>query len=171
MKRLTFYRILSFILVPIALFFGLMDVLFLLSATGNPSYLLPVFLIACLCIYVFTSLSFLNKHINKNATALPSLKDWIRVNAYVSLFFGFMLLIEALGIFYMADNQLRSVIEKFLETQPNMPSGLTVTVFIKLMRGIAYFLFFFSIILLMHISISLKLLKEYAHLFSDDHRE
>jgi len=165
MKQLTIFRILSYILLPFASILGIMDLFMMMSALGNPSIMLSVFLIATFCIYVFASLIFLTRHIDRDLTAKPSLKDWVKVNAYASLFLGFQFLISALGIFYMGESDLRNVIEKFLDTQANMPSNINAMLFVKIMRGVAYFLFFFSILLLVHITICLKLIKQYAYLF------
>lgn len=168
MKQLTIFRVLTYILMPFASFFAIMDLIMLLSALGNPSLLFAVFLIAAFCIYVFASLIFMVRHIDRNQHAKPSLKDWVKVNAYASLFLGFQFLISAVGIFYMGEHDLRVVIEKFLETQPKMPSDLNITLFIKVMRGAAYFLFFFSFVLLVHITMGLRLLKQYAYLFAEE---
>lgn len=168
MKQLNLYRVLSYILLPFASFFAVMDLIMLMSALGNPSLLFAVFLIAAFCIYIFASLIFMKRHIDRNQHAKPSLKDWIKVNAYASLFLGFQFLISALGIFYMGEHDLRNVVDKFLETQPNMPSEINVTLFVKIMKGAAYFLFFFSFVLLVHITMGLRLIKQYAYLFTEE---
>jgi hypothetical protein len=168
MKQLTIYRLLTYILLPFASFFAVMDLIMLMSALGNPSLLFAVFLIAAFCIYVFASMLFMTRHIDRNQHAKPSLKDWVKVNAYASLFLGFQFLISAVGIFYMGEHDLRTVVDKFLETQPNMPSNINVTLFVQIMRGAAYFLFFFAFVLLVHITMGLRLLKQYAYLFADE---
>lgn len=167
MKQLTIFRLLTYILVPFASFFGVMDLIMLLSALGNPSILFGVFLLAAFCIYVFASMIFLIRHIDRNQHAKTSLKDWIKVNSYASLFLGFQFLITAVGIFYMGEHELRNIVDKFLESQPNMPSNLNITLFVKMMRGAAYFLFFFAFILLVHITLGFRLLKQYAYLFEE----
>ena len=168
MKQITVFRLFTYILLPFAAFFGIMDLIMLLSALGNPSILFAVFLIAAFCIYVFAALIFLIRHIDRNQHAKPSLKDWIKVNAYASLFLGFQFLISAVGIFYMGEHELRNVVDKFLETQPSMPNNLNITLFVKMMRGAAYFLFFFAFILLVHITMGLRILKQYAYLFAEE---
>ncbi len=168
MKQLTIFRLLTYILVPFASFFAVMDLIMLLSALANPSILFGVFLLGAFCIYVFAYLIFLIRHIDRDQPAKPSLKDWIKVNAYASLFLGFQFLITAVGIFYMGEHDLRNVVDKFLESQPNMPSNLNITLFVKMMRGAAYFLFFFAFVLLVHITIGFRLLKQYAYLYTEE---
>src|SRR3954470_1418467 len=84
---LIVYRLLTFILLPIAAILGFLDISLLLLALANPAALLPVFAIACIVIYVFTSFFFLIKGILGGMQCKPSLRDWIRVNAFVSIAF------------------------------------------------------------------------------------
>jgi hypothetical protein len=167
MKQLTIFRILTYILLPLATFFGLMDLLMIPSAFGNPTVLLPVFLLAAFTIYTYAYFIFLVKNIDRNQIAKPSLKDWIKVNAYASLFLGFMLLFESLAIFFVNQADLTGVIDKFLDSQPNLPSNINSAFFLKIMHIAAYFLFFFSFLLLVHITMGLKYLKQYEYLFTE----
>jgi hypothetical protein len=168
MGQLTFFRILSFILLPIALLFMFMDCIALLMALSNPSVLLPVFLMAGMVIYIFTSTYFLMVGIDKNKALKPSLKDWIKVNAYVTLFFGFQFIAIALSVFYMNAADLTELANKVISTQPNMPSTMTTALFLKMLHGLAYFFFFLAFFLLVHITICFKLLKQHATLFQEN---
>ena len=99
-KQLTVFRILTFILLPIASLFGVMDLMILPSALANPAILLIVFVLAAFVIYTFTSLRFLTKGIDIGRPCKPSLRDWIRVNAFASSFMGIMFLMNALSVFF-----------------------------------------------------------------------
>lgn len=167
MKQLTIFRILTFILLPIAAMFGFMDLLFLFSALANPALLLVVFIIGAFVIYTFVSLQFLTRGIDTGRACKPGLRDWIRVNAFVSLFMGTMFLFNALSIFFTNDLTLRQFVSQFMQTQPNIPAMLNVELFMTIMKGMAYFMFFLSIILLVHIQLNFKLMKKYAHLLSE----
>jgi hypothetical protein len=145
-----------------------MDLFMIPSALGSPTLLFSVFLLAAFCIYVFASLIFLVRHIDQNKHAKHTLKDWVKVNAYASIFLGVQFLVSAVGIFYMPQHELSDYIDKFLGSQPNMPSNINTALFIKIMRGAAYFLFFFSFLLLVHVTMGLRLLKQYAYLFTDE---
>ena len=57
-NNLKLYKVLTYILLPIAYFFGFIDVLFFISALANPATLIFVFVIACLVIYSITSYKF-----------------------------------------------------------------------------------------------------------------
>jgi hypothetical protein len=62
---------------------------------GNPAAFLPVFLTGATVIYIATSFAFLVKAIDGKGTVKASLKDWIRVNAFVALFFSMLMLVQS----------------------------------------------------------------------------
>lgn len=165
MPSLTLFRILSFVLIPIAALFGFLDILVLLSALANPSLLLVAFILGCFVIYSFVSLQFLTKGIDTGRPCKPSLRDWIRVNAFVSAFVGCMFLLNSLSIFFSTDASLKQLISQLLESQPNVPAILTPDLFLRIMKAVAWFMFFVSVALLIHIFLNFRLLKQYRHLF------
>lgn len=165
MKQLTIFRILTFILVPFAAVFGFMDIFLILGALANPGFLLIGFILAAFVIYTFVSLRFLTKGIDPGRRVAHKLRDWIRVNAFVSSFMGIMFILNALSIFFMSDLSLRQALKQFLETQPNAPTMLSLDMFLTLMKGMAFFMFFLGVVLVIHIQINFRLLKKYAHLF------
>ncbi len=164
MKGLVVYRILTGILVPIAAMLAFFDVLALTTALANPALLIGCFMLACVVIYTFTSRTFLRKGIEAGAPCKHSLKDWIKVNAYVSLVFSFLTLFQAILI--LSNNSLLSqAMEQAMSAQMGMPNELSHEMIIKMMNGILYFMIFLSLILLVHIFIGFKLLKTYSHIF------
>lgn len=165
MNQITLFKILSFILLPIAVFFIVMDLIAMIMALGNPSLLFPVFLLTGMIIYVLASFYFLLIGLNRNQVLKASVKDWIKVNAYVTLFLGFQFMLISVGIFYMGDASLNDFAEKAMAAQANMPSQMNNGLFLKMLKGMAYFFFFLSLVLLVHINICFKLLKQYASLF------
>ncbi|GAC1437950.1 MAG: hypothetical protein NVSMB63_00660 [Sediminibacterium sp.] len=171
MKQLSLFRILSYVLVPVAALFGCMGFFFLLTALTNPAMLLIVFLFSSLTIYCFASLSFLSKGIDRGMQCKPSLRDWIRVNAYVSLFVGLMFFANSLSVFLMGPIALRAFVAQALETQTNLPAGVGPDLFIRIMQFVAGFMLCVSIILLVHIFINFRLMKIYRHVFGEPHNE
>ncbi|MEN9684432.1 MAG: hypothetical protein RLZZ28_218 [Bacteroidota bacterium] len=167
MKQLTLFRILTYTLLPIVALFGFLDMLVILGALANPAMLLFAFLLTSLIIYVFSSLKFLTKGIDLNRPCKPSLRDWIKVNAYVSAFMGTMFFMNSLSIFFMSTLSLRQFIAQVMESQPTMPPVLTIDLFTTIMRGMSYFMFLVSVVLLLHIAINFRLLKKYVHLFGE----
>jgi hypothetical protein len=167
MKQLTIFRILTFILLPLAAIFGVIDLVMLAIALSNPSMLFPVFTMASFVIYTFVSLRFLTKGIDIEKPCNPSLRDWIRVNAFVSAFMGTMLLMNTITIFFMSDAMLRQTLEQILEKQVNVSPLLNLALFVKMMKMAAWFMLFISLILLSHIFINFRLLKQFKHLFQE----
>lgn len=135
------YIVLSYILLPIALFFGFMDSLLLLSALANPSALILVFAMACVVIYSIASFKFLKLGIEREQTQTSKLKDWIKVNAYVSLMMFSLIFLNAVSILISNDATLISFIDEFLAQQSGLPPEFNSQFVLKIMRTAAYFLF------------------------------
>lgn len=167
MKTLTIFRILTFVLLPIGALFGVIDFFMLFTALANPAMLFIVFIMGGFVIYTFASLRFLTRGIDLNKACKPSLKDWIKVNGYVSIFLGVSFLMNALTVFFSSEASLRQVLSQFLETQSNVPPMLTPELFIYMMKIAAYFLFFVSVVLLVHVPLNFRFLKQYGYLFEE----
>jgi len=163
--QLKLYTVLSYILIPIALFFAFLDMALLLSSLANASVLIMVFIIACLVIYTFASFKFLKAGIEKEIAQTAKLKDWIKVNAYVSFFLCSLFFINAISVLISSDLVLLKFIDEFLESQPGIPKELTSALMLSLIKGVSVFLLVTGIVGLMHIRTSLRLLKQYAYLF------
>jgi hypothetical protein len=159
------YIVLSYILLPIALFFGFMDSLLLLSALANPSALILVFAMACIVIYSIASFKFLKLGIEREQTQTSKLKDWIKVNAYVSLMMFSLIFLNAASILISNDATLISFIDEFLAQQSGLPPEFNSQFVLKIMRTAAYFLFVIGAVGILHIRMTLKLVKEYDYLF------
>jgi hypothetical protein len=162
---LTFYRVLSFILIPLALLFAFIDIAFLVTAMANPSVLIFVFAIACLVIYVFSSFAFLKKGIEKEQHQPGKLKDWIKVNAYVSLFLCSLFFLNGTSVLMSSDMILMKITEEFMSQQAGLPEGLSVALMLKVIKAASIFLLVTGLIGLIHIRTTLRLVKEYNYLF------
>ena len=163
--QLKLYRVLSYILIPIALFFAFLDIALLLSSLANPSSLILIFILACLVIYIFASFKFLKAGIEKEVAQTVKLKDWIKVNAYVSFFLCSLFFINAISILISSDVLLLKFIDEFLQSQPGIPKELTSALMLSLLKGVSVFLLITGIVGLIHIRTSLRLLKQYEYLF------
>jgi len=164
---LTFYRVLSFILIPLALLFAFIDIAFLVTAMANPSVLIFVFAIACLVIYVFSSFAFLKKGIEKEQHQPTKLKDWIKVNAYVSLFLCSLFFLNGTSVLMSSDMILMKITEEFMSQQAGLPEGLSVALMLKVIKAASIFLLVTGLIGLIHIRTTLRLVKEYNYLFEN----
>ncbi len=164
-KPSKLYIVLSYILLPIALFFGFMDSLLLISALANPGALILVFAMACIVIYSFTSFKFLKLGIEREQTQTTKLKDWIKVNAYVSLFMFSLIFLNAVSILISNDVTLIGFIDEFLAQQTGLPPEFNSQFVLKIMRTASYFLFVIGAVGILHIRMTLRLVKEYDYLF------
>jgi hypothetical protein len=160
---LIVYRILTFVLLPIVTLLGIIDIFLLLVALSNPSAMLTVFAIACIVIYVFTSLSFLVKGILGGRQCKASLRDWIRVNAFVSIAFSSLGVIEYITL--ISNKSLTADFVKQLMQQPSVPAGINAAELEQVLLSFLLFFLIFSIVLIAHILISFRLLKQFSYVF------
>ena len=143
MQKHTFYRVLSIILIPVAVLYGLAAFLFLFAALANPPLLLPVFMMICIVIYTFTSFKFLNKGILRAQPCKPSLKDLIKVNALVSLIVSLISISQSVK-YLIYPQSIKDSLEKMHQFSPNS-SELTKEMLAKAMNVSLYISLFISI--------------------------
>ncbi len=162
MKTLTLYRILSYILLLIAFFLGLAVLLTFFVALVNPALLLNVFIAAAVVMYSFSSFLFVVQGIDSQRQLKPGMKDFIRVNAFVAIVFGIWTLFQSIAFI---SNQ--AIMNEALQQFPQMNAGKEVSkeLIAKVMKATMWFLLIYSILLLTHIQITFRLLKQYASLF------
>jgi|SRR4051812_45399718 hypothetical protein len=160
---LIIYRLLTFILLPIAAILGFLDISLLLLALANPAALFPVFAIACIVIYIFTSFSFLVKGVLGGKECKHSLRDWIRVNAFVSIAFSALGIIEYITL--VKNKTIAGEVIQQAVNQQTIPQGMTAGQLEQLLLKFLFIFFIFSIVLIFHILMSLRLLKQFSYLF------
>ena len=84
------YRILSFFINIIGLFMAIALVIIVPIFITAPVLWLPLFLIIAVVLYTFFSYRFSRKVLIRKEMVDHSLRDWIRVNGFVTLFFTFL---------------------------------------------------------------------------------
>lgn len=166
MKSLIFYRISSYILIVIGALLGLMALIVLLVALSNPVLLFPLFIIASVVIYTFTSFLFLINGIDGQRYLKPKLKDWIKVNAYVAIVFVFMNIFQSIS-FITNPSLLNEAMKQVTEMQKTA-SPLTADMVLKIVKAVMWFTLIYAIILGSHISSTFRLLKQFDHLFGEE---
>ena len=107
--KLIIYRLLSFLLAPIAVLFSISALFLIGTALSNPAMLFPLFLIICIAIYSFASLHFLIKGIDGRKYLGKSSKDWLKVNAYACIIFALIIISEFI-VFIMHPEILQQII-------------------------------------------------------------
>lgn len=135
-----------------------------LVALANPVLFLPVFLLGSGVVYVIASFIFLQKGIDNHQPCKHRLKDWIRVNAFVSIAFCVLMLFNCVT-FLSNPNSFAEMMHQAISQQPMMT--LPEATYIKMMKGVLYFFLGYALILLAHIFLTFRLLKAYAGMFKE----
>ena len=168
---MAFYRIASYILLILAGIWCIFDFLMLLFALSNPMIFLSVFIFTSVIIYSFTSFNFMTNGLQNGKHLKPSLKDWIKVNAYVSIAFGALVIINIIT-FYSSPANMAEMIRQANDMQTKMKSASNVTPqVISAMKGVMSFMVIYALLLLSHVFITLKLVKENGQLFGPKNTE
>lgn len=169
MKTLTIYRIFSYILLIIALFLGLAVVLALFLALANPALLLNVFVAAAVVMYSISSFLFLINGIDGKKNQKLGIKDFIRVNAFVAIVFAVMNIFQSANVIMNP-----TILNEAIAKMPNLTTAnqtIPIGLILKVMKAIMWFLLLYSIILLVHIQVSFRFLKQFEHLFTTSNKE
>ncbi|MBI2730033.1 MAG: hypothetical protein HYX40_04665 [Sphingobacteriales bacterium] len=167
MNQLTLYKVLTFILLPFAVIFGILAFFMLFVALANPALLFPVFMMVGFTIYTICSTIFLFRGIINNQPCKSSLKDWIKVNGYVSSAMGVMTLLNTITLMNTSKAELRKYVDQMLAMQTSKPAGFDADAFIKMMSTMSWGLLGFAVILIIHLVYTFSFLKKYQHLFGN----
>ena len=166
--KLRLYRIFSFLLLPVALLFAISVLFFISAVFANPTMLLPLLIIACVTIYSFAALNFLIKGIDGKNYLGRSSKDWLKVNAIVSIVFSLLMISQCL-LFIIRPEMLH---EAAVQAKQNGGDELKVTpeVFENYLRVTSYFFLVYAIVLFIHTLLSLQFVRAYDFLFQNEKR-
>ena len=139
----------------------------LLGAMMQVALLFGVFVITSCVIYVFASLKFMNRGIDRGRQCNPSLRDWIRVNAFVSLYMSVSTIFACSRYLFSDPDTMKKQLADMIASQTNMPKMMNPEMLYSMMRVSLYFMLFVGLILLAHILINFSLLKKYRYLFAE----
>lgn len=167
MKLLTIYRVLTYLLFPFAALFAINAINGLFIALTNPALLVVTFTVACMPIYVYTSSKFLFIGIVKARPCNAKLKDWIKVNAVVSIVFAAFIFLAGLGALMLL--QQPSIVTQALEQMPaeqkNIMGAMNAQELEKFLKIAAIILLPLSFILMVHIILTFRFIKIYQYVF------
>ena len=170
MNKMLLYKIASYVLMLVAGLFSMVVLFTLPIGLANPPFLLGIFSILGVVLYSFSSFQFLSKGINKGHIFRKGFKDFIKVNAYVSLFFFLQSFISSLNI--IIDREMwNKIIAEMQQFQSGMTANLSPQELIRINEQMKLFMQFgvwivlaYSILLLLHILATLHLLKKRQNL-------
>jgi hypothetical protein len=149
-----------------ALLFSITVLFFIRAAFANPAMLLPLFLLACVTVYSFASLNFLRKGIDGKKFLGRSSKDWLKVNAIVSIIFSVMMISQCI-VFVLHPEMLQSIAA---QAKQNAGSDLKVpeASFENYLRVTSYFFLVYAIVLFVHTILSFQYIRLYNYLFQNE---
>ena len=167
LNSIKLYKVLTYILIPIALFLGFIDTILLMLSLLNPSSLLYVFILACFVIYTFVSFKFYRLGLEREQPLKKNLKDWVKVNAIVSIFLCSLFCLNGLSILLSNNANLNQYIDEIITQQPGFPKEITPTTIINILKGISVAFLIIGSVGLIHIRLSFRFLKQYGYLFEE----
>lgn len=164
--KLIIYRILGFLLIPVAVLFSICVFILISAAFTNPAVLFPLFLITCIAIYSFASLNFLIKGIDGKKYMSRTSRELLRINAFVSILFALLMISQCI-IFIMHPEIMHDLVQ---QAKQNAATGLKIddAALGNYMRIISYFFLVYAIVLSVHILLSFQYMKQYNYLFRNE---
>ncbi|MFM9021624.1 MAG: hypothetical protein ACKOOA_09895 [Sediminibacterium sp.] len=159
--ELTIFKVLTYLLLPIGFFFGMVALMMLVVAIANVQLLLPLFLMACFTIYIFTSFRF-TQRIVADQPVSGKLRDWMRVNGFVTIFMSILFLMNAAAILFLPEQKLVEMIQPTIDTMGTLADGITAEQMVGRLKSFSVFLLVMSVTLLVHLVINFRLQKIYA---------
>ncbi|HTF27939.1 MAG TPA: hypothetical protein VK625_03795 [Flavitalea sp.] len=163
MKNLIIYRIITYILLFVAAFLSVGVFTSLLAALSNPVALLPLFLLACIIIYSYSSWRFLVRGIDKNIPCKITLRDLIKVNGYITLGLASLCLFQMIVVLTQP-GMINSILEQVKAAQP-AGQQMTEEVLLKWTHFTLRFLMAYSSLLIIHTILTFRLVKRYPEVF------
>lgn len=167
--KLVIYRVFSFLLMPVAVLFSVCILILISPAFSNPALLLPLFLIACIVIYSFTSLNFLIKGIDGQKQLKKSSKDLLRINAFISIGFALLLISECI-VYVMHPEIAQNVMQQAKQNAAAANLKIDDATFLNYLRITSYFFLVYAVVLAVHIMFSFQYMKQYNYLFRNETR-
>lgn len=165
MKSLLLYRIVSYVLLVVAVILGIAALFTLLIALANPALLISVFVVVAVVLYSVSSFLFLHNGIDGKQTLKVKLRDFIRVNGYVAIVFVTMNIFQSITVI-IEPSVLNHAVNDFAAAQQSktpVPKGL----FLTFMKAAIWFLLIYAVALGYHILATFRYLKQYAALFDE----
>ncbi len=168
MSRIKIFKALTYILSVPTAFMGFFSFFALLVALTNPPMLIPVFVMICVVVYITTSFVFLNKTIIGQKQTKNMVKDLFKINGIVTAIFSVMCIIDFVSLVINPSLIQEGITKVFAEKSSEMPPQLTKELMIKFIWFFLTVIGIYACLLLVHLIVGFKLLKEYASFFLQD---
>lgn len=165
MQQIKIYTLITYLLLPFTLLIGISLIPMLLIALQSLIFMLPTFITACVAIYIISSLMFIHKGLKKGTNCNPALKDWIKVNAYVTIVFAVLTLMQSSTLIANKSILLSQLDAFYAAQQQPMPKTVNKELLFKILNGTLIFMMVNSALLIIHLWFSFKFLKQFNYLF------
>jgi hypothetical protein len=162
------YKWLTYILSIPTAFIALFSLFGILIAIANPQMLIPVFIMVCIVLYYISSFIFLRKVLTQKLPCKKIIKDLIKINSVASLIFSVLNIVQIFSILFnptFVQTTLNTIVEQNQGNINNVFSKQQITTLFYTVSGLVSL---FSILLIIHILIGFKLLKEHNDSFLTD---
>jgi len=167
-----FYKGASYVVMFFASLFCLMLLFILPFAFAEPALLLGVFIMSGVVLYSFSSFRFMKKGLGEGQVFRIRFKDFIKVNAFVVLFFVLQsfvgitdILLQKELLTRLVDTILSQNSESFSQLTPAQLKDLKKELISSVQIVIWVFLLY-AAILATHVIYTFRLLKKNNHLFA-----
>jgi hypothetical protein len=159
MSKHSTYGLFYIVLFPVALILSIIFLICLGPAFSIPILLLLEFVFAGFVVYTITSFIFYNRAIRQQLSYKPSLRDLIRVNAFIIIIPCLYLILQ--GIIIVANPGIINILIQQVKTvQPQMPPMSEATL-AKLLLRLYIFLMVYAIVVIAHVIYTFRLLKQF----------
>ena len=164
--KLIVYRLITFILLPIAGINAIGVLGILPTAFGSPMVLILVVIYSTIIVYTFASFIFFIKGVQNGKTLKPTLRDLVKINAYITAAVALIILIID-AFYFISPVQQKAVYDNLAKLPSSMnPNNVSKEELVHTFRSALIFFGAYSAVLLFHIIITLQLIKKHKALFS-----
>lgn len=165
MKKI--YSIITYLLLLPASFLGLICMFLLLAslATFSPQPLLLLFIVASVVVYSFCVNIFNHKVLVQGKPVKAKLKDWIKVNAFVAGVFA-VYSFSGLVTFLIYPIKTNQELDEITKQQMVIAAKeVNPTLLLQVMKGTLIGIGIYGMLLLMHITYTVFLLRKFKEKF------
>ena len=170
-KLIPVYRVIGYVLIVIAGILSIFDLFSLLMVASNLGILIVVFVLTGVIIYTFACFYFDRNAIQKGKNCKTSLRYMITFTGIVAFVFVAITLWGCINYLIHPD-LVNDMSKEMLKSQPSYAAaGITKDYLIHLFTGMLYVFMVYCVLLLVHLMITPRLLKQYGYLFEDRNKQ
>jgi len=165
MKLIKLYKPLTYFLVLPTAIIALFSFVGFFIAIANPPFLLDVFITACAVVYFISAFIFFWRTLICQKTCKKIIKDLIKINGFIAILFAVKIIVAFVALL-VDSNLLKAGIEEAMaQNTASFPPTVTKEMIIKFAMFFMGLITLYATVLLVHIIVSFRLVKEFASSF------